>query len=43
VQLARDAAFAIVGDDPSMAEYADLADELELLLPTEGEEFLFKS
>jgi len=43
VQLARDAAFAIVGDDPSMADYPDLADELDLLMPTEGEEFLFKS
>jgi ATP-dependent DNA helicase RecG len=43
VQLARDAAFAIVDDDPSMAAYPDLADELDLLMPTEGEEFLFKS
>ena len=43
VQLARDAAFAIVGDDPSMADYPDLADELDLLLPSEGEEFLFRS
>ena len=43
VQLAREAAFAIVGDDPSMADYPDLADELDLLLPSEGEEFLFRS
>jgi ATP-dependent DNA helicase RecG len=43
VQLARDAAFAIVGDDPSMGGYPDLSEELDLLMPTEGEEFLFKS
>lgn len=43
VQHARDAAFAIVGTDPAMPDYPDLVDELDLLMPTEGEEFLFKS
>jgi len=43
VQLAREAAFAIVGDDPSMSAHPELADELDLLLPEEGEAFLFKS
>jgi ATP-dependent DNA helicase RecG len=43
VQLARDAAFTIVGDDPAMAAFPDLVDELDLLMPTDGEEFLFKS
>ena len=43
VTLARQAAFEIVDADPGLARHADLADELELLLSPEDEEFLFKS
>ena len=43
VSLAREAAFEIVDADPGLGHHADLADELELLLSPEDEEFLFKS
>ena len=43
VGLARDAAFAIVDADPTLAAHQDLREELELLLSPEDEEFLFKS
>ncbi len=43
VQHARDAAVEIVQADPTLAEHAELADELRLFLDPEDEEFLFKS
>ena len=43
VSLAREAAFEIVDADPGLGRHTDLADELELLLSPEDEEFLFKS
>jgi ATP-dependent DNA helicase RecG len=43
VELAREAAFAIVDSDPDLIAHPQLAEELELLMPTEGEAFLFKS
>jgi ATP-dependent DNA helicase RecG len=43
VGLAREAAFEIVDADPGLAHHQDLADELDLLLSPEDEEFLFKS
>jgi ATP-dependent DNA helicase RecG len=43
VQQARDAAEQIVADDPTLAEHADLQDELRLFLDDEDEAFLFKS
>ena len=41
--LAREAAFEIVDADPGLAATPLLADELDLLLHREDEEFLFKS
>jgi ATP-dependent DNA helicase RecG len=43
VQLARDAAVRIVDEDPTLATYEELADELRLFLDAEDEAFLFKS
>jgi len=43
VAMAREAAFAVVDDDPTLASHAALRDELELFLRPEDEEFLFKS
>jgi ATP-dependent DNA helicase RecG len=43
VALAREAAFAIVDDDPGLARHPALAAELELMLSPEDAEFLFKS
>jgi len=42
VAKARDAAFWVVDQDPVLAKHPDLADELQLLLSPEDEEFLFK-
>ena len=43
VEMAREAAFAIVDADPSLVDHAGLREELELFLRPEDEEFLFKS
>ncbi len=43
VQRARDVAFELIGDDPSLAEHPQLADELTLLLDEDEAEFLLKS
>jgi ATP-dependent DNA helicase RecG len=43
VAQARDAAFAIVGSDPDLAEHPDLRDEVALFLSEEDEEYLLKS
>jgi ATP-dependent DNA helicase RecG len=43
VALARDAAFAIVDDDPGLGRHKDLLDELALFFDDEDEAFLFKS
>jgi ATP-dependent DNA helicase RecG len=43
VAQAREAAFAVVDADPSMAAHPDLIDELELLFTSDDEAFLFKS
>jgi len=43
VAMAREAAFAIVDDDPTLASHPGLREELELFLRPEDEEFLFKS
>jgi ATP-dependent DNA helicase RecG len=43
VVLARQAAFEVVDADPGLAEHRQLADELDLFLSPEDEEFLFKS
>jgi ATP-dependent DNA helicase RecG len=43
VGLAREAAFAIVDSDPTLAEHPDLLDELDLFFSDEEEGFLFKS
>ncbi len=43
VGRARDAAIELLSDDPELACNRPLRAELELLLPPEGEEFLFKS
>jgi ATP-dependent DNA helicase RecG len=43
VAQARDAAFAVVGPDPDLAEHPDLLDEVALFLSEEDEEYLLKS
>lgn len=43
VSVAREAAFEIVDEDPTLADHPDLRRELEVLLSAEDEEFLFKS
>jgi ATP-dependent DNA helicase RecG len=43
VELARDAAFAVVDADPDLRDHPDLADELSQFFTDEAEEFLFKS
>jgi ATP-dependent DNA helicase RecG len=43
VELARRAAFQIVGDDLTLSRHLGLREELELLLRPEDEEYLFKS
>jgi ATP-dependent DNA helicase RecG len=43
IREARDAAFEIVDADPDLAEHEELADELDLLLTSDDEEFLTKS
>jgi ATP-dependent DNA helicase RecG len=43
VKLAREAAFEIVDDDPSLADNPLLADELDLLLSADDEAFLTKN
>jgi len=44
VAKAREVAFALVGDDPSMSAHPDLADEVAALLPDDdAAEFLLKS
>ena len=43
VALAREAAFAIVEDDPGLGREEDLLDELALFFDDEDEAFLFKS
>jgi len=43
VELAREAAFTIVGDDPELRSHPELREELEAFFTDEAEEFLFKS
>jgi ATP-dependent DNA helicase RecG len=43
VALARDAAFEIVDEDPTLVDHPELADELELLFTERDESFLAKS
>jgi ATP-dependent DNA helicase RecG len=43
VELAREAAFAIVDSDPDLRSHAELREELEVFFTDEAEEFLFKS
>jgi ATP-dependent DNA helicase RecG len=43
IRQARDVAFEIVDVDPDLAEHEELADELDLLLTSDDEEFLTKS
>ena len=43
ITMARDVAFEIVDADPGLAAHGDLADELDLLLSADEEEFLTKS
>ena len=43
IGLAREVAFEIVDADPDLAEHAELADELDLLLTDDDEEFLTRS
>jgi ATP-dependent DNA helicase RecG len=43
VVLAREAAFAVIDEDPELHKHPGLRDELALLLSAEDEEFLFKS
>ncbi|MFM8563001.1 MAG: ATP-dependent DNA helicase RecG [Acidimicrobiia bacterium] len=43
VQLAREAAHAIIDSDPDMAENVELRDESDLFLRPQDEEFLFKN
>lgn len=43
IDIAREAAFAVVDADPTMVNNAGLVDELELLLTPEDAEFLFKN
>jgi ATP-dependent DNA helicase RecG len=42
IEYARQAAFELVGTDPTLGDHALLRDELELLLSPEEEDFLFK-
>jgi hypothetical protein len=39
---AREAAFAILDKDPTLAQHAELADELSIFMAPEEKEFLFK-
>ncbi len=43
VELAREAAFAIVDEDPDLRAHAELREELKVFFTDEAEEFLFKS
>jgi ATP-dependent DNA helicase RecG len=43
IQKARDAAVAIIDNDPTLSSHQLLRDELDLLFSQEDEEFLFKS
>jgi len=43
VEIAREAAFAIVDTDVTLSDHLELKDELSLFLRPEDEEFLFKS
>jgi ATP-dependent DNA helicase RecG len=43
VELAREAAFAIVDADPELRSHPELREELEVFFTDEAEEFLFKS
>lgn len=43
VEMAREAAFAIVDTDVTLSDHLELKDELSLFLRPEDEEFLFKS
>jgi ATP-dependent DNA helicase RecG len=43
VELAREAAFAIVDEDPDLRAHPDLREELKVFFTEEAEEFLFKS
>ena len=43
IGTAREVAFEIVDADPELAEHGELADELDLLLSADEEEFLTKS
>ena len=43
VELAREAAFAIVDEDPVLRAHPALREELEVFFTEEAEEFLFKS
>jgi ATP-dependent DNA helicase RecG len=43
VRLARDVAFAIIDEDPGLAEHPDLANEIRALVDDDDREFLFKS
>ena len=43
IDMARSAAFEIIGADPTLKQHRVLRDEIELLLTPEEEEFLFKS
>ena len=43
VELAREAAFAIVDEDPDLRAHAGLREELKVFFTDEAEEFLFKS
>jgi ATP-dependent DNA helicase RecG len=42
IEWARQAAFDIVGQDPTLEKHVALRDELALLLSPQDEEFLFK-
>jgi ATP-dependent DNA helicase RecG len=43
VERAREAAFAIVDDDPELTTHPELREELGTFFTDEAEEFLFKS
>ena len=43
VELAREAAFAIVDSDPDLRSHPELREELKVFFTDEAEEFLFKS
>ena len=43
VGLARQVAFALVDDDPTLEAHRDLAEEISLLLDEDDRDFLFKS